>query len=92
MAGLDEFSRLYHRFIEGEYDVTDSEREALRAFLFSCFTGLRCSDLKGLSPHDRVCVYLMVNKCALLLILGSNWPQKPMVPFAECSSKMYIEG
>jgi hypothetical protein len=21
-----------------------------------------------------------------------NWPQKPVVPFAECSSKMYIEG
>lgn len=49
---VDELSRLYRRFIEGGSDMCSSEREALRAFLFSCFTGLRYSDLKGLTPRD----------------------------------------
>src|SRR5574344_1393994 len=36
----------------GRARLTPPERDALRAFLFSCFTGLRFSDLRSLSPEE----------------------------------------
>jgi len=49
---LDELKKLYCNFRARESQLNFGEREALRAFLFSCFTGLRYSDLRNLSPRD----------------------------------------
>ena len=49
---LDELEWLYSNFQTHAFELNFSEREALRAFLFSCFTGLRYSDLKNLTSRD----------------------------------------
>ncbi len=49
---IEELQFLYRRFLESSAQLTYSERESLRAFLFSCFTGLRYADLKTLTWED----------------------------------------
>ena len=49
---VNELASLYRNFLENSREIPPGEREALRAFLFSCFTGLRYSDLRNLSPRD----------------------------------------
>ena len=49
---LKELEKLYSSFRARAPQLNFGEREALRAFLFSCFTGLRYSDLKNLTPRD----------------------------------------
>lgn len=49
---LDELKTLYNSFFDNMTLLTFSERESMRAFLFSCFTGLRYADLKNLSTED----------------------------------------
>ena len=49
---IGELKMLYDNFLEKGDLLTYAERESLRAFLFSCFTGLRYADLKNLSTED----------------------------------------
>lgn len=49
---LCELEKLYCSFQSQSELLNFSERESLRAFLFSCFTGLRYSDLRNLSSRD----------------------------------------
>ena len=49
---LSELKILYESFHKIEQSLTFAEREAMRAFLFSCFTGLRYADLKDLRSED----------------------------------------
>jgi len=45
---LRELKSLYLAYGDGNEKLTDKECETMRVFLFSCFTGLRFSDLKSL--------------------------------------------
>lgn len=49
---IDELRTLYDGFLDKGDSLTFAERESLRAFLFSCFTGLRYADLKSLCFDD----------------------------------------
>lgn len=49
---ISDLRKLFNRFIEHENILRIPERNALRAFLFSCFTGLRYSDLKSLTFEE----------------------------------------
>ena len=49
---IEELEKLYYSFKTDSAKLNFGEQEALRAFLFSCFTGLRYSDLKRLAPRD----------------------------------------
>lgn len=50
---LKELKQLYLNFLD-ESCLTDRERESMRVFLFSCFTGLRFSDLQTLKRDEIV--------------------------------------
>ncbi len=87
---VDELAKLYRNFLRNAKDITSSEREALRTFLFSCFTGLRYADLKNLCGQDLqggkirmythktgALVYIPVPKQALALLqTGARSQQK----------------
>lgn len=49
---IDELRALYDGYFKKMREMTFAEREAMRAFLFSCFTGLRYADLKNLCSED----------------------------------------
>jgi site-specific recombinase XerD len=49
---LNELEKLYYSFRLQASKLNYGEREAIRAFLFSCFTGLRYSDLKNLTLRN----------------------------------------
>jgi len=49
---LQELKRLYLNFIDLRMTLTRSEEEVMRVFLFSCFTGLRYSDLQSLDSSE----------------------------------------
>lgn len=49
---IDELKALYEKFFQKKAILTFAERESMRAFLFSCFTGLRYADLKNLRTED----------------------------------------
>lgn len=49
---ISELKKLYNGFFAQKELLTYAERESMRAFLFSCFTGLRYADLKNLSIED----------------------------------------
>ena len=51
-----ELRSLYTNFLDKQNFLTRAEREAMKVFLFSCFTGLRYTDLKSLDAKD-VCDY-----------------------------------
>lgn len=51
---LGELKSLYLNFLDREASLSKSERESLRVFLFSCFTGLRFSDLRTLDANEIV--------------------------------------
>ncbi|MDR1758909.1 MAG: site-specific integrase [Fibrobacter sp.] len=50
--GLSELKRFYKNFMERGIQLKSGERESIRAFLFSCFTGLRYGDLKSLTHQE----------------------------------------
>ena len=47
-----ELKSLYLNFFDRQMSLTSSERNVMRVFLFSCFTGLRYSDLKTLDATE----------------------------------------
>lgn len=47
-----ELKSLYQNFMDFQHTLSNSEREVMRAFLFSCFTGLRYSDLRSLDAGE----------------------------------------
>lgn len=49
---IKELRLLYFLFIDNPKVLSDTERETMRVFLFSCFTGLRYSDLKSLTQNE----------------------------------------
>ena len=49
---LGELKKLYNNFFKKKESLSFAEQESMRAFLFSCFTGLRYADLKNLSTDD----------------------------------------
>jgi len=83
---VEELAKLYRNFLRNANNITSSEREAMRAFLFSCFTGLRYADLKNLCRQDMqggkiriythktgAQVYIPVPKQAIALLkVGEN--------------------
>lgn len=56
---LDEVTGLFNGFIDNAKKLTRPQYDAMQTFLFSCFTGLRYSDLKTLCKEDiqngRIC-------------------------------------
>lgn len=82
---LNELEKLYSSFRARAPQLNFGEREALRAFLFSCFTGLRYSDLRNLTQRDMrngkiriftqktdTQVYIPVPRQALDLVRGAE--------------------
>lgn len=51
---LRELKSLYLNFLERSHSLLKNEQDSLRVFLFSCFTGLRFSDLKTLDAREIV--------------------------------------
>lgn len=51
---LKELKSLYLNFFDNEGVLTEMEGESVRVFLFSCFTGLRFSDLRTLEWREVV--------------------------------------
>lgn len=49
---MEELQFLYTRFLADRLNLSCPEQDAVLAFLFSCFTGLRYSDLKSLSSDE----------------------------------------
>lgn len=49
---MTDLRRFYTRFLEHEHLLRIPERNAVRAFLFGCFTGLRYQDLKSLTFEE----------------------------------------
>ncbi len=49
---IRELKSLYLNFLDCQHILLESEREVMRAFLFSCFTGLRYSDLQSLDACE----------------------------------------
>lgn len=49
---IKELKQLYLNFVDNKYCLTNSEREVVRTFLFSCFTGLRYGDLRSLDSKE----------------------------------------
>lgn len=49
-----ELKRLYFDFIDNAKLLSPAENDSMRAFLFSCFTGLRFSDLKSLDAKEII--------------------------------------
>ena len=49
---LRELKRLYLSYMDNRVRLTKSEEEVMRVFLFSCFTGLRYSDLRTLDSSE----------------------------------------
>lgn len=47
-----ELKRLYLNFLDRRRYLTETEQDVMRAFLFSCFTGLRYSDLHSLDASE----------------------------------------
>ena len=47
-----ELKRLYLNFFDRRLFLTETEQDVMRAFLFSCFTGLRYSDLYSLDASE----------------------------------------
>lgn len=47
-----ELKRLYLNFLDKRKFLTETEQDVMRAFLFSCFTGLRYSDLRSLDSSE----------------------------------------
>ncbi len=47
-----ELKQLYLNYTDNQIRLTEKERECVRVFLFSCFTGLRYSDLKSLTCNE----------------------------------------
>ena len=47
-----ELKRLYLNFFDRRRYLTETEQDVMRAFLFSCFTGLRYSDLHSLDASE----------------------------------------
>lgn len=48
----DELQFLHSHFLTDRQNLSRPEQDAVLAFLFSCFTGLRYSDLKSLMPDE----------------------------------------
>lgn len=49
-----ELRSLYVNFLDREKTLRESERDAVRTFLFACFTGLRFSDLRSLDAKEII--------------------------------------
>ena len=49
---LRELKQLYLNFLDSRMRLTRAEEDAMRAFLFSCFTGLRYGDLRTLDSSE----------------------------------------
>lgn len=49
-----ELKSLYVNFLDREKTLRESERDAVRTFLFACFTGLRFSDLRSLDAKEII--------------------------------------
>lgn len=49
---ISELKNLYINFMDYRNDLTKNETNAMRAFLFACFTGLRFGDLKTLCANE----------------------------------------
>lgn len=49
---LEELGKLFKQFMERHGALSRPQFDALQAFLFSCYTGLRYSDLKSLSESE----------------------------------------
>ena len=48
----NELKKLYLNFLDRRHFLTETEQDVMRVFLFSCFTGLRYSDLRSLDSSE----------------------------------------
>lgn len=51
---MPELKKLYVNFLDFRATLTETEQNVMRVFLFSCFTGLRYSDLRTLDSSEIV--------------------------------------
>ena len=49
---MQELKNLYLNFLDRRQLLTETEQDVMRVFLFSCFTGLRYSDLQSLNANE----------------------------------------
>ena len=89
---IGELRALYDGYFKKNQEMTCAEREAMRAFLFSCFTGLRYADLKNLCANDIINgkIHKWTQKTGQMVYIPIPKQAQTLIDSAECGSVLHV--